>query len=109
MSALTTEGASLRYSEEPRTARVVYLTWGETPRSIGVYGSQVIEQLSHLGALGSQRIKLIAGLPLAHSGLFRERLRYFAEIRRLRNKLGKIAIEFLPIYAPQNLFYSTRA
>lgn len=89
--------------------KVVYLTWGETPRTTGVFGSQVISQLKtiHEHAPESQ-FWLISGIPIIFSGLTQERLAYVKEIQILKEKLGEINNLLLPIYSPQNFFYSRK-
>lgn len=89
---------------------VMYLTWGETPRSFGVFGSQVVSQLcATLEASSDVSIKLVAGLPVLHSGLVREGLSYKNELIKVRKKLGVINFSTIPIFAPQTFVNSTKA
>ena len=90
--------------------KVAYITWGETPRSYGVYGSQVIEQVSRIAKNHSDTIEMhfLAFLPVIHSGWIREKLDYFNEITKLKKILinVKFHLKLLPI--PQNLVNPTR-
>lgn len=88
--------------------QLVYLTWGETPRGSGVYGSQVIGQLLSISRNAKIHTTLIAGLPLIHSGLVKEKLAYFSELRNIRQRLGNIGFEILLLPAIQTSFYSNK-
>lgn len=89
--------------------RVLYLTWGETPRSYGVFGSQVIGQFVATRRVMPQSQFLFAsGIPIINSGMTREKFGYAEECRKIREALGDIAFKLLPIYAPQNLVNSSR-
>ena len=88
--------------------KIIYLTWGETPRSYGVFGSQVITQfVATRNAIPQAQFLFASGLPIVHSGMTREKLGYFAECRKIRENLGDIPFRLLPIYAPQNLVNSS--
>lgn len=90
------------------TIKVMHLTWGETPRSYGVFGSQVIAQFTATRrAMPQSKFFFVSGLPLLHSGMTREKLRYFDECRKVQDALGDIPFILLPIYAPQNLVNSS--
>lgn len=87
--------------------KIIYLTWGETPRSIGVFGSQVLGQFSAIiAAKPSNEYHLVCGVPLVHSGLVREKWRYPSELRRCASLVKGASFFFLILYAPQNLIYS---
>jgi hypothetical protein len=90
--------------------KVAYITWGETPRSYGVFGSQVIELVSRIAKNHSEAIEMhfLAFLPVIHSGWIREKLGYFNEIVKVKKNLinVKFHIKILPI--PQNLVNPTR-
>jgi hypothetical protein len=90
--------------------KVAYITWGETPRSYGVFGSQVIEQVSRIAKnhLDSIDMHFIAFLPVIHSGWVREKFGYFNEIANVKKILFnvKFHLKFLPI--PQNLVNPNR-
>jgi len=87
--------------------RVIYLTWGETPRASGVYGSQVVAQLDAIQReLVGGELMLVAGLPLIHSGLVRERLAYPAELREIRRRLPKVPFRLLWLPAVQTFVYA---
>lgn len=87
--------------------KVIYLTWGETPRSHGVYGSQVVTQLGHTkNAIPDSQFLLVSGLPVIFSGLLREKFGYLKELSKIHHDLGDINHKIIPIWAPQNLFYS---
>lgn len=90
------------------TMKVMYLTWGETPRSYGVFGSQVIAQFAATRReIPHAEFLFASGLPLIHSGMTREKFRYFHECSKVREALGDIPFQLLPIYAPQNLVNSS--
>lgn len=89
--------------------KVVYLTWGETPRAYGIYRTQVAGTLAKISQQHQDvDLHLIAGLPIIHSGLVRERHRYPAELRRLREALGNVPLRICPIPVTQNFVYPTR-
>jgi glycosyltransferase involved in cell wall biosynthesis len=86
--------------------KTVYLTWGETPRSYGIYGSQVVGMLTNLAARHDLlKPHLLAGLPIVHSGLVRERWHYPAELTRVRLELGPVSLGICIIPVPQNFVY----
>lgn len=90
------------------TMKVMHLTWGETPRSYGVFGSQVIAQFAATRReMPHAKFLFASGLPLIHSGITREKFRYISECRKIREALGDIPFHLLPIYAPQNLVNSS--
>ncbi len=89
--------------------KIIYLTWGETPRSHGVFGSQVIGQFAQTKQLlPDAEFRLVSGVPVVHSGLVREKLRYLDELKKIRANLGTIPFEWIPIYVTQNLYNSSR-
>lgn len=89
--------------------RILYLTWGETPRSYGVFGSQVVAQLAHNKELAPEaEFKLVSGVPLVHSGFVREKFEYPKELNKLRADLDGIAFQWLPIWTTQNFVESSR-
>jgi glycosyltransferase involved in cell wall biosynthesis len=89
--------------------KVVYLTWGETPRSYGVFGSQVVGQFVETAKLSQKdEYHFISTVPYIHSGLIREGRSYRTELNKVRDKLGGIAFHWLPIYAPQNFVNSSK-
>jgi len=89
--------------------KIVYLTWGETPRSYGVFGSQVIGQFNNTAQLSkNDKFYFIAAVPLIHSGLLREKFKYFDELAKVKKLLNNITFLWIPIYASQNMVYSTR-
>lgn len=88
---------------------VVYLTWGETPRSYGVFGSQVLSQFYFTkNIMPTSNFYFISGLPILNSGFTREKWRYLNEIKKVRNKLDGIDFYLTPIFAPQNFVNSSR-
>jgi len=90
--------------------RIVYLTWGETPRSYGVFGSQVIGQFVEAVKLSpADEFHFISAVPLIHSGLVREKWRYFEELKSVKKKLGPVVFHWLPIIASQNFVNSSKA
>lgn len=89
--------------------KVVYLTWGETPRSYGVYNSQVLGQFIETHKImEADEFHFIAGVPLLHSGIVREKMSYLNEVRAVKEKLGSIKFYWLPIFSPQNFVNSNR-
>ena len=89
--------------------KIAYLTWGETPRNTGVFGSQAIGQfLANSSAMPQSKFFFVSAIPLIHSGLVRERTNYSKEIVAIRKRLGQIPFYSLSIYAPQNLIFSSK-
>lgn len=89
--------------------KVVYLTWGETPRAHGVYGSQVIKQFKETVTLISDcESHFIAAVPIVHSGLTREKMGYIDELRKVKQLLGSISFRWFPILCTQNFVDSSR-
>lgn len=83
---------------------IIYLTWGETPRASGVYGTQVISQLEAIKKESKNiKIKLIAGIPIIHSGLIREKFSYKRVINLIQEKLEPNGFEKITINMPQNI------
>lgn len=88
---------------------IVYLTWGETPRSYGIFGSQVIGQFVETKKINPiLNCKFISAVPIIHSGLVREKFSYKVEIEKIRELLGDIDFVRIPIYATQNFINSSR-
>ncbi|HFG1877170.1 TPA: glycosyltransferase [Vibrio cholerae] len=89
--------------------KIVYLTWGETPRAYGVFGSQVLGQFSKTAKLSpSDEFHFISAVPIVHSGLIREKWCYFTELKRVKKQLGTVAFHWLPIMAFQNFVNSSK-
>lgn len=89
--------------------KIMYLSWGETPRSYGVFGSQVIEQLVEISAaMPATKFLFVAAVPVIHSGLVREKFRYFNELKKIREKLGKIEFKWISITTTQNFINPNR-
>lgn len=69
--------------------RVMFLTWGEVPRLSSVYGGQVVEVIA---ALQSQPeiddVSLVAGYPVIHSGMVREKWRYKDQLKAICDLIG---------------------
>ena len=83
--------------------KVIYLTWGETPRASGVYGSQVIAQLKNISDSANDiKLTLVAGLPFIHSGLVREKLKYSLEIKKIKKNISPLNFNKITILSPQN-------
>jgi glycosyltransferase involved in cell wall biosynthesis len=69
--------------------RLIYLTWGEVPRMSSVYGGQVVRVISALQQQPQiEKAKLLAGYPIVHSGLLREKHRYGAQLKVIRSAIG---------------------
>ncbi|WP_412486422.1 hypothetical protein [Shewanella chilikensis] len=89
--------------------KVVYLTWGETPRAYGVFGSQVIGQFVETSKLSPEdEFHFVSAVPIIHSGLVREKWRYFKELKSVKAKLIPIKFHWLPIWASQNFVNSSK-
>ncbi|MCG3737693.1 glycosyltransferase [Vibrio cincinnatiensis] len=90
--------------------KIVYLTWGETPRAYGVFGSQVLGQFAKTAKLSpADEFHFISAVPIVHSGIIREKWRYFTELKRVKNRLESVAFHWLPIMAFQNFVNSSEA
>ena len=88
---------------------IIYLTWGETPRAYGVFGTQVISQFVETKKIMPEAsFHFISAIPLIHSGMVREKLNYPKELDKVRQKLGSIAFTRIPIYAPQNVVNASK-
>lgn len=86
--------------------KIIYLTWGETPRFAGVYNSQILQLIKRLQS--KVDIYLISGLPLINSGLFREKFGYFKSLRMIKSFLtynGENRFFLIPIFAVQTVIY----
>jgi glycosyltransferase involved in cell wall biosynthesis len=89
--------------------KIMYLTWGETPRSYGVFGSQVIGQFVETKRqLPEHDFLLVSAVPLINSGLVRERLSYLKELKKVKEALGDIAFLWIPILSTQNFIYTSK-
>lgn len=90
--------------------KICYLTWGETPRSYGVFGSQVIGQfMATKKQMPESEFYFISGIPLIHSGFVREKLKYGREIDEIKKKLDNVKFILTPIFAPQNFVNSSKS
>lgn len=91
--------------------RIMYLTWGETPRSYGVFGSQVISQFINTRKITEDAMfYFVSGVPIINSGIFRDGISYIRDIRNIRSKFiaNNITFKIIPILAPQNLINPTK-
>lgn len=89
--------------------KIIYLTWGETPRSYGVFGSQVIGQFLETAKLcPNDEFHFISALPVVHSGMVREKWFYPKELAIVKKQLDSIKFHWLPIYATQNFVNSSK-
>ena len=89
--------------------KVIYLTWGETPRSYGVFDSQVIGQFVETEKLDSEsEFHFISAVPIIHSGLVREKWKYSNELANVKRKLNVIKFHWLPIVSSQNFVNSSK-
>lgn len=89
--------------------KIAYLTWGETPRTSGVFGSQAIGQLlANKEAMPDSEFFFISAVPLIHSGLLREKKNYSKEIEKIKERLSGVPFFRLSIYAPQNFIFSSK-
>ncbi len=88
--------------------RITYLTWGETPRTIGVFGSQVLGQFAEITRVSSNNeYHIICGVPIVNSGLVREKWRYISEIAKCRYLVKNASFYYLNLYTSQNFIYSS--
>jgi len=89
---------------------IVYLTWGETPRSYGIFGSQVLNQFTAIKdeIEKSSDLTFIAAVPIIHSGLFREGVSYVQELNKVKSKLKNIEFLWIPIITTQNFVNPSR-
>lgn len=82
--------------------KIMYLTWGETPRSYGVFGSQVIGQYAATSCLcPNDEFCFLSAVPVINSSLVRDRFSYRSELRKIRSMLGNVRFDRIPIFAPQ--------
>jgi glycosyltransferase involved in cell wall biosynthesis len=89
--------------------KIMYLTWGETPRSYGVFGSQVIGQfVETMALLPSSQSLFVSGVPLIHSGLVREKIQYANELKRVKTKLEPTHFEWVTALMTQNVIIPSR-
>lgn len=89
--------------------KIMYLTWGETPRSYGVFGTQVIGQfVETMALLPNCNSLFVSGVPLIHSGLVREKLGYANELEEVKRKLGPTSFEWIPVLMTQNVVAPSR-
>lgn len=78
---------------------IVYLTWGETPRSYGVFGSQTVGQFkSNAESAPGLKYMFVSGVPVIHSGVYREKFQYAGELKKIQEKL--VDIPFCVIWIP---------
>lgn len=89
--------------------RVCYLTWGETPRSYGVFGSQILGQFIETKKQSPEsEFHFISGVPIIHSGFVREKWKYKDEVKNVKTKLGDIKFHWIPIFFSQNVVHPTK-
>lgn len=87
----------------------MYLTWGETPRTYGVFGSQVIGQFVETKQKNPNDVYLfVSAVPLIHSGLIREKVGYFDEIEKVKKALNGINFVWIPIFISQNFVNASK-
>ncbi len=89
--------------------KVVYLTWGETPRGYGVFGSQVIKQFSETKKkMPTSEFHFLSGVPLIHSGMTREKFGYIDELKKVKKMLSGISFGMIPIFTLQTTVNSNK-
>ena len=87
--------------------KVVYLTWGETPRSYGIFGFQVLSQFVDISKISSgDEFHFVSAVPLIHSGLIREKWSYLKELRKVKETLRGIKFHWITLLTAQNFIYS---
>ncbi|WP_152896080.1 hypothetical protein, partial [Salinivibrio sp. VYel4] len=88
--------------------KVMYLTWGETPRDIGVFRTQVLTMFREISEEETvSSAVFVSAVPLINSFLKREKLGFLKTIRNVKLLLGNIKFIFIPIILPQNYVHST--
>lgn len=88
---------------------IIYLTWGETPRTHGVYGTQVIDQLSFIhSAMPESNIALVCAVPIINSGIVRDGLNWIRDLINIKRFMLPVSFNLIPIVAPQNFVNSSR-
>lgn len=88
---------------------VLYLTWGETPRSYGVFHSQVMSQfMETYEQFTNANFYFASAVPVIHSGLVREKLGYKKELGTVKQQFSQKGIQFdwVPMLIPQNLIFA---
>lgn len=69
---------------------IMFLSWGEVPRLSSVYGGQLVNVAKTIGLDDRvDQVTLVAGMPLIHSGLVREKWNYGKQLTAINNSLGK--------------------
>ncbi|WP_208417491.1 glycosyltransferase [Sphingopyxis panaciterrae] len=77
------------FAGEKCMIRLLYLTWGEVPRMSSVYGGQVVDVVAALQHHPRvEHAALVAGYPLIHSGMVREKWRYRHQLAAIRARIG---------------------
>ena len=83
--------------------KIIYLTWGETPRCYGVYGTQVIKQFTKIKENFTQnKYYFISAVPIIHSGFIRDGIRYLSVVKKIKKQLIGIDWYWINIYVSQN-------
>jgi glycosyltransferase involved in cell wall biosynthesis len=81
--------------------RILFVTWGEVPRMSSVYNGQVVNVIRELKKLNpSFEIKLLAGVPFLHSGMFREKLAYKDQVKKISDAIGAENFIWRSIFVP---------
>ncbi|HAS6349110.1 TPA: glycosyltransferase [Vibrio vulnificus] len=91
---------------------VLYLTWGETPRSYGVFHSQVMSQfIETYEQFPEANFSFASAVPIIHSGLVRERFGYKNELATVKQQFAQKGIQFdwIPMLIPQNMIFGSGA
>jgi len=69
--------------------RIMYLTWGEVPRLSSVYGGQAVQVVAAFQRHPEvENASLVAGYPMIHSGMLREKWRYRKQLSAIRDRIG---------------------
>ena len=75
-----------------------------------MFGSQVIGQFIETQKLSpNSEFHFISAVPIIHSGLLREKWRYFSELSMVKKKLDAVTFHWLPIVASQNFVFASKA
>ncbi|MFC4292480.1 glycosyltransferase [Sphingorhabdus arenilitoris] len=90
--------------------KVLFVSWGEVPRLSSVYGGQLVNIAKAVGENPEvDSASLIAGMPLIHSGLVREKWRYRKQVKAISDLLGKEHFVRRFLLVPPVGIYPTKA
>lgn len=68
---------------------MLFVSWGEVPRMSGVYGGQFVKLAAHVKDCSDiTDVRVLAGVPIVHSGLVREKFAYSKELNKVKLEIG---------------------